>query len=62
MKYSIGPGLRGKPIPRIANPIVTLGLAVVLAMVAMALAMGAVFCLVALPFSWLTTFRIREEK
>lgn len=60
MKYTIG--RVGTPIPRILNPLVALGIAFVLVLCAIMMSLAAVFCLVWMPFSFLTTLRIKESK
>lgn len=60
MKYTIG--RVGTPIPRVLNPLVMLTVALVMAATAVLLVMAGLVCLAWMPFSFLTTLRVKESK
>ncbi len=67
MKFTFGPGSVGKPIPRILNPLLFLGVVIMSVLVAAVMVLGAAFMLIAAaitllwaPFSWMTVVRAEE--
>lgn len=61
MKLVFGPGKNGTPIPRYFNPLVFLGVSIVMAFSTVFIALGALLCLVWLPFSIFHTVRMTDK-